>query len=83
MLILLVVCIQQKRAPRLFEVFSIVLALGGVFMLTTHGSLTNMAVSPAALVVGIISAFCVVIYTIWPKTCKNSTPHPCCRVGHS
>ena len=67
-LILLVVCIQQKRAPRLFEVFSIVLALGGVFMLTTHGSLTNMAVSPAALVVGIISAFCVVIYTIWPHT---------------
>lgn len=82
-LILLVVCIQQKRAPRLFEVFSIVLALGGVFMLTTHGSLTNMAVSPAALVVGIISAFCVVIYTIWPQNLQNSTPHPCCRVGHS
>ncbi len=76
MLILLVVCIQQKRAPRLFEVFSIVLALGGVFMLTTHGSLTNMAVSPAALVVGIISAFCVVIYTIWPKNLQKQYPTP-------
>lgn len=75
-LILLVVCIQQKRAPRLFEVFSIVLALGGVFMLTTHGSLTNMAVSPAALVVGIISAFCVVIYTIWPKNLQKQYPTP-------
>lgn len=74
-LILLVVCIQQKRAPRLFEVFSIVLALGGVFMLTTHGSLTNMAVSPAALVVGIISAFCVVIYTIWPQNLQKTVPH--------
>ena len=75
-LILLVVCIQQKRAPRLFEVFSIVLALGGVFMLTTHGSLTNMAVSPAALVVGIISAFCVVIYTIWPQNLQKQYPTP-------
>ena len=75
-IILLVVCIQQKRAPRLFEVFSIVLALGGVFMLTTHGSLTNMAVSPAALVVGIISAFCVVIYTIWPKNLQKQYPTP-------
>lgn len=74
-LILLVVCIQQKRAPRLFEVFSIVLALGGVFMLTTHGSLTNMAVSPAALVVGIISAFCVVyLHHMAPKPAKT-VPH--------
>jgi len=75
-IILLVVCIQQKREPRLFEVFSIVLALGGVFMLTTHGSLTNMAVSPAALVVGIISAFCVVIYTIWPQNLQKQYPTP-------
>lgn len=75
-LILLVVCIQQKRAPRLFEVFSIVLALSGVFMLTTHGSLTNMAVSPAALVVGIVSAFCVVIYTIWPQNLQKQYPTP-------
>ena len=75
-IILLVVCIQQKRAPRLFEVFSIVLALGGVFMLTTHGSLTNMAVSPAALVVGIVSAFCVVIYTIWPQNLQKQYPTP-------
>ena len=56
--------------------FSIVLALGGVFMLTTHGSLTNMAVSPAALVVGIISAFCVVIYTIWPQNLQKQYPTP-------
>ena len=55
---------------------AIVLALGGVFMLTTHGSLTNMAVSPAALVVGIISAFCVVIYTIWPQNLQKQYPTP-------
>lgn len=48
-IILLVVCIQQKRGPRVFEIFSIVLALVGVFLITTHGSLTGLAVSPAAL----------------------------------
>ena len=63
-IILLVVCIQQKRGPRVFEIFSIVLALVGVFLITTHGSLTGLAVSPAALVSGIVSACCVAIYTM-------------------
>ena len=43
-IILLVVCIQQKRGPRVFEVCSILLALVGVFLITTHGSLTGLAV---------------------------------------
>lgn len=82
-LILLVVCIQQKRAPRLFEVFSIVLALGGVFMLTTHGSLTNMRFRPLRWSL-VLSARSALLFTPYgPKTCKNSTPHPCCRAGHS
>ena len=42
-IILLVVCIQQKRGPRVFEVCSILLALVGVFLITTHGSLTGLA----------------------------------------
>ena len=50
-IILLVVCIQQRRGPRVFEIFSILLALVGVFLITTHGSLTGLAVSPAALAV--------------------------------
>lgn len=80
-IILLVVCIQQKRGPRVFEIFSIVLALVGVFLITTHGSLTGLAVSPAALVSGIVSACCVAIYTMWPKNCRSSTPPRCCRAG--
>lgn len=75
-LILLVVCIQQKRGPRVFEIFSIVLALVGVFLITTHGSLTGLAVSPAALVSGIVSACCVAIYTMWPKKLQEQYPTP-------
>ena len=75
-IILLVVCIQQRRGPRLFEICSILLALIGVFLLTTHGSLTDLAISPAALLSGIASACCVVIYTMWPKKLQQQYPTP-------
>lgn len=71
-IILLVVCIQQKRGPRVFEIFSIVLALVGVFLITTHGSLTGLAVSPAALVSGIVSACCDDV----AEKIAGAVPHP-------
>ena len=75
-LILLVVCIQQRRGPRVFEIFSILLALVGVFLITTHGSLTDLAISPAALASGVVSACCVAIYTMWPKKLQEQYPTP-------
>ena len=80
-IILLVVCIQQKRGPRVFEVCSILLALVGVFLITTHGSLTGLAVSPAALVSGIVSACCVASTRCGRRNCRSSTPPRCCRLG--
>ena len=75
-IVLVIVCIAGHRLPRLAEVGSIVLALAGVFLLTTHGSLTELAISPVALIAGILSAFCVVIYNMWPKNLQKqfSTP---------
>lgn len=75
-LILLVLCLQQRRTPRLFELCSILLALVGVFLLTTHGSLTSLAVSPAALVAGVVCACTVVVYTMWPKRLQAQYPTP-------
>lgn len=75
-LILLVLCLQQRRTPRLFELCSILLALLGVFLLTTHGSLTSLAVSPAALAAGLVCACTVVIYTMWPKRLQAQYPTP-------
>ena len=48
----------------------------GVYLITTHGSLTGLAVSPAALVSGIVSACCVAIYTMWPKKLQEQYPTP-------
>ena len=54
----------------------LVYGLAGVFLITTHGSLTGLAVSPAALVSGIVSACCVAIYTMWPKKLQEQYPTP-------
>ena len=75
-LILLVVCRQQHRSPRVFELLSILLALVGVFLLTTHGSLTSLAIRPAALATGLLSAVAVMIYTICPKNLQKQYPTP-------
>ena len=75
-MILAVGCLQGHRRPRLYEIASIALALGGVFLLTTHGSLTELAISPAALATGVLSAVCVVIYSVWPKNLQRQYPTP-------
>lgn len=61
-MVLLVACAAAHRKPRLYELVSIVLALLGVTLLTTHGDLTTFAVSPVALIAGVGSAVCVTVY---------------------
>lgn len=75
-MVLAITCISGRRWPRAAEIGSIVLALAGVFLLTTHGSLTGLAISPIALASGVASAVCVVIYNMWPKNLQRqfSTP---------
>jgi drug/metabolite transporter (DMT)-like permease len=65
-IILSLSCIVARRFPTAREIIAIVLALAGVFLIVTHGSLTNMSVSAAALVSGILSAVCVTIYNMEP-----------------
>ena len=62
--ILIVACIISKRLPRVNEIISIALAIGGVFLLTTHGKMNTMSVPPEALIAGVASAFCVMIYNV-------------------
>ena len=75
-LILLIVCAQQKRRPKPGEAFSVLLATLGVFLLTTHGSLTGLVISPVALGTGLLSAVAVVVYTMWPRELQKKYPTP-------
>lgn len=75
-MVLGITCISGRRWPRVAEVGSILLALAGVFLLTTHGSFTGLAISPVALISGVFSAVCVVIYNMWPKNLQRQFTTP-------
>ncbi|WP_026504921.1 DMT family transporter [Butyrivibrio sp. NC3005] len=72
--ILAFTCIVSKRLPRLFEIISILLALTGVFLLTTHGDFKHISLPLPALIAGIGSAFCVMIYNVLAPRITSSIP---------
>ena len=55
-LILLVTCIRMRRLPDGRESLALLLALAGVFLLTTHGKIGSLVLSPRALLWGIGAA---------------------------
>lgn len=64
--ILIWTCIAAHRRPRLREILSVVLAVFGVMLITTHGRTDTIAVSTSALVCGILCAVAVAIYNVQP-----------------
>ena len=72
--ILLVGCFLDKRAPRRIEILSIVLAIGGLVLLTTHGQPGNLAFSEMALLTGVGSALCVTLYNVVAERTQPDTP---------
>jgi drug/metabolite transporter (DMT)-like permease len=72
--ILLVTCMLEKRRPDAKEVGAIVLAMTGVVLITTHGSVQANTVPLPALLSGIACAFCVMIYNVEPKQLLEQFP---------
>ena len=64
--ILAYVCVSKRRAPNRRELIAVVLALAGTFILATHGNPTTLALSPQALIWGLISAVALALYTLLP-----------------
>lgn len=65
-LIVVWVCLRTKRLPEKKEVLGVTLAVTGIFLIATHGNPTSLALSQKALIMGLISAVSVVIYTVKP-----------------
>ena len=59
--------LHTRRRPPAGELFCVALAVLGTFLLVTHGSLTQLAISPPALFWGLLSAFAAAFYTVQPK----------------
>lgn len=76
-MIMVLVCMTERRIPRIMEVLALALAVLGIFLIATHGNIHQLAISREALVVGLISAVTVVIYNLQPKRMlvKYSSPY--------
>ena len=66
LIILAVVCVRLKRRPTKKETLGIVLAIVGTFLVATHGSFTQLAMTPEALGWGLACAVSCALYTLLP-----------------
>ena len=57
---------KSRRLPEGREFLGIIFALVGVFLISTHGDINNVVLSPEALVIGLISAVSLAFYTVQP-----------------
>ena len=64
--ILAYTCIKDKVAPTLSEIISMFLAIGGTFLIATHGQLDQLSMTPAGLFWGLFSALTYALYIILP-----------------
>ncbi|MBQ3438202.1 MAG: EamA family transporter [Fusobacterium sp.] len=65
-LILIYICLREKRKPKPYEITALLLSMFGVFILATHGNINTLQVSPTALFWGMLSAVALVVYTVQP-----------------
>lgn len=65
--ILAIACFYAKRLPVKAEIYALILAIIGVFLLATHGKFDSLVLSPTALLFCLISALCVVVYNFAPQ----------------
>lgn len=63
-----IVCAASRRLPDVREGASVVLALGGVFLIATHGDPSQMILSPLGLQWGLAAAVATVCYSFLART---------------
>lgn len=64
--ILAYTCLKDWVAPTITEVLSMILAIGGTFLIATHGQLDHLSVTPAGLFWGLFAAFAYALYILIP-----------------
>lgn len=64
--ILAYTCLKDCVAPTVTEVLSMILAVGGTFLIATHGQLNQLSVTPAGLFWGLFAAFTYALYILIP-----------------
>ena len=66
-LVLLWLALREKRMPTRRELVAVCCAMGGAFLLATHGEPSQMALSPKALLWCVLAAVSVAVYSVQPR----------------
>ena len=66
-MILLWICLKNRRLPRVLEMLAIAFALTGTFLLATHGRPGSMVLSGRGLRWGLLAAVALAFYTVQPE----------------
>ncbi len=66
-IIVVYMAVRNRKMPSVQELVGVVCAVTGVFAMATHFDFGSLSISPAALVIGITSAFCLAFYGVYPK----------------
>jgi len=72
--LLLVVCIMEKRRPSPVELVALALAMLGVFIIATHGSLDSLVLPAKAVFWAFLSVIGVIVYSLSPKFMSRKYP---------
>lgn len=66
-MVVIYVCISKKVMPKKMKIIAILLALGGIFHIFTHGNVHRLVMTPEALIWGIGCAFFMFLNTVLPE----------------
>jgi len=66
-MIIVYMCIRHRRMPNKIELISLFLAMGGVYVIATHGNPAGLAISSETLAFGMLAALALVCYTLIPE----------------
>lgn len=70
-LVFAISCLMQRKKPKVKECICLVLIMLGVFLLATHGNVSQLVISEKGLIWGGLAALAVVLYTLLPGNLMN------------
>lgn len=65
-LVFIVTCMMERKAPHIKELSCLLLIMAGVFLLATHGNVKQLVLSREGLFWGAMAALAVALYTLLP-----------------
>lgn len=66
-MVLIISCVRRLRPPKFREIVAVLLAVGGTFLIATHGNIHQMSISKEGLKWGLLAAFGFCMYTLLPE----------------